>query len=79
MIRAFKSFSSRRINEFIKSDNWQRNGLRPFRTINPDENIDKFQWHKSFYDHIIRNEKSYLKIKNYINWEKDTNYINYEK
>lgn len=33
-------------------------------------------WQKSFYDHIIRNEKEYLKIKEYIknnviNWRKD--------
>ena len=33
-------------------------------------------WQKSFYEHIIRNEKEYLKIKEYIknnviNWRKD--------
>ena len=33
-------------------------------------------WQKSFYEHIIRNEKEYLRIKEYIknnvvNWEKD--------
>ena len=33
-------------------------------------------WHKSYYDHIIRNEKSYAKIWDYIdtnpyNWHKD--------
>lgn len=33
-------------------------------------------WQKSFYEHIVRNEKEYLKIKEYIknniiNWEKD--------
>ena len=33
-------------------------------------------WQKSFYEHIIRNEKEYLKIKEYIknniiNWKKD--------
>jgi REP element-mobilizing transposase RayT len=35
-----------------------------------------FQWQRSFYDHIIRNEKSYLTIKQYIrnnpqNWSQD--------
>jgi REP element-mobilizing transposase RayT len=35
-----------------------------------------FAWHRSFHDHIIRNEKSYLNIDNYIdsnpqNWLKD--------
>ncbi len=33
-------------------------------------------WQKSFYEHIIRNDKEYLKIKEYIktnplNWKKD--------
>lgn len=35
-----------------------------------------FAWHRSFHDHIIRNEKSYTNIFNYIsnnpnNWHKD--------
>jgi putative transposase len=47
IIRGFKTFSSRKINE-------QRNIT------------DKFQWQKSFYDHIIRNEKSLNKIREYI-------------
>ncbi|KAA3612473.1 MAG: hypothetical protein D8M58_20120 [Calditrichaeota bacterium] len=38
-----------------------------------------FQWQSRFYDHIIRNEKSYLKIKDYIRynpnkWEDDRYY-----
>ena len=41
--------------------------------INP-----KFAWHTRFYDHIIRNQAAYLRIKNYIlnnpkNWEEDKN------
>jgi REP element-mobilizing transposase RayT len=57
MIRGFKTFSSRKINEGIKSDN-------------------KFQWQKSFYDHIIRGEKSLDLIREYIQnnplkWELD--------
>jgi len=36
-------------------------------------------WQKSFYEHIIRNEKEYYKIKEYIknnivNWKKDKYY-----
>ncbi|MBI2436748.1 MAG: transposase [Candidatus Magasanikbacteria bacterium] len=45
MVRAFKTFSSRRINEIAN-----------FR----------FQWQKSFYDHIVRNEKTLEYIRNYI-------------
>ena len=57
MIRGFKTFSSRKINEEIKNDN-------------------KFQWQKSFYDHVIRNEKSLHNLRHYIilnslKWEWD--------
>jgi len=59
MIRAFKSFSSRRINK-----------IADFR----------FQWQKSFYDHIIRNDESFYKISEYIvnnpgKWADDRFYI----
>jgi putative transposase len=47
MIRGFKTFSSRKINEGIKGDN-------------------KFHWQKSFYDHVIRNEKSLDNLRRYI-------------
>jgi REP element-mobilizing transposase RayT len=47
MIRGFKTFSSRKINEELKVDN-------------------KFQWQKSFYDHVIRNEKSLENLRQYI-------------
>jgi REP element-mobilizing transposase RayT len=47
MIRGFKTFSSRKINEEIKNDN-------------------KFQWQKSFYDHVIRNETELYRIRDYI-------------
>jgi putative transposase len=38
-----------------------------------------FAWHRSFHDHIIRDEKSYLNIVNYIqnnpnSWDKDKFY-----
>ena len=47
IIRGFKTFSSRKINEEIEIDN-------------------KFQWQKSFYDHIIRDERSLDLIREYI-------------
>lgn len=57
IMRGFKTFSSRRINE----------------TIN---NGTKFHWQKSFYDKIIRDEKSLYDIRKYIQenplkWEFD--------
>jgi hypothetical protein len=57
IVRGFKTFSSRRINEEIKIDN-------------------KFQWQKSFYDHVIRDDKSLENLRQYIiynplKWESD--------
>ena len=47
-----------------------------------EKNNHQFQWQKSFYDHIIRNEKSLFKIREYIQnnplkWEmeKDRNHL----
>ncbi|MBX9806931.1 MAG: transposase [Flavobacteriaceae bacterium] len=42
-------------------------------------NYEEFAWHRSFHDHIIRGEKSYLNIVNYIEnnpdrWSKDKFY-----
>ncbi len=57
IIRGFKTFSSRKINEEMKIDN-------------------KFQWQKSFYDHVIRDDKSLENLRQYImfnplKWELD--------
>ena len=46
--------------------------------INNDDYYMQFSWQKSFYDHIIRNEKSLFKIREYIinnplKWEFDQN------
>ena len=43
------------------------------------KSIGKSIWQKSFYEHVIRNEKDYYIIKEYIqnnpdNWEKDKYY-----
>ena len=58
IIRAFKTFSSRKINDLQKSLH--------------------FQWHRNYYEHIIRNEKElYFKRKYIINnplkWDLDEN------
>jgi len=57
IMRGFKTFSSRKINEAV-------------------ENGNRFQWQKSFYDHVIRNEKSLDNLRQYIQnnplkWELD--------
>jgi REP element-mobilizing transposase RayT len=68
IMRGFKTFSSRKINA-------AGNGSKPFPTIDA-KNIDSFQWQKSFFDHIIRNEESLNRIRQYImynplKWELD--------
>lgn len=62
------------------------NNLREFNSNNPDElqfaptekikSLDFKIWQRNYYEHIIRNEKAYQRISNYIktnpiNWEKD--------
>ncbi len=55
---------------------FKRNVSRQIRKeINPD-----FQWQRSYYDHVIRDEQSLEKIREYIlsnpeNWERDCNRI----
>lgn len=43
-----------------------------------ENGLEKFAWQRSFYDHIIRNEKSLTQIRNYIRynpmkWGEDRN------
>ncbi|MFA5346182.1 MAG: transposase [Candidatus Omnitrophota bacterium] len=62
IMRGFKTFSSRRVNETIKTGN-------------------KFHWQKSFYDHVIRDEMSLGRIREYIRnnpkqWDTDKENVN---
>ncbi|MBD3300482.1 MAG: hypothetical protein GF347_03970 [Candidatus Moranbacteria bacterium] len=52
IIRGFKTFSSRKINDYLKSKKFSI----------------KFQWQRSYHDHIIRNQNSYEKINRYIKY-----------
>ena len=57
IIRGFKTFSSRRINERLNGDG-------------------RFQWQKSFHDHIIRGGGDLTRVREYIidnplQWEDD--------
>lgn len=65
IMRQFKSFSSKRINEYLK-----RNGLEPFPTGK--------LWQKSYFDHIIRDEDDYktrveYMMNNPLKWEFEHN------
>ena len=64
-VRAFKTFSSRRINEGLNGKG-------------------RFQWQKSFHDHIIRNEQDLTRIREYIvnnplKWDEDVENKNQAK
>jgi REP element-mobilizing transposase RayT len=66
VIGAFKSLSTNAYIKGVHSQNWQ--------------SFDKRLWQKNYYEHIIRNEKAYLHISDYITnnpqkWELDTFYI----
>ena len=62
MVQRFKTITTKKYIDGVKSDIYP-----PF---------EKKIWQKSFYDHIIRNEKSYLEIWQYIDenplkWQED--------
>ena len=66
MIQWFKTMTTNAYIQGVRQKNWY-----PFH---------KKLWQKSFHEHIIRDEKSYLKISQYIetnpeNWEEDTYFI----
>jgi REP element-mobilizing transposase RayT len=52
VIRWFKTITT---NEYIKE-----------RTLNNWPKFDKRIWQRNYYERIIRNEKEYIKVKNYI-------------
>jgi REP element-mobilizing transposase RayT len=76
IIRGLKTFSSRNINLHLKEEFFKRTGLKPV----PTENMEKFQWQRSFHDRIIRDDEELKNITEYIkmnpeNWEKDENFM----
>ena len=71
LMGAYKTTTSKQIH-LLEEDRLalDRNRSRPVPT---------FKWQRSFHDHIIRNEGSYLRISNYIlnnpsNWKEDKFY-----
>ena len=67
MIGAFKSLTTNKFIENVKMNNW-----KPF--------VGKL-WQRNYYEHIIRSEKSYNWITDYIqsnleNWKDDRFYKN---
>ena len=58
----FKPFPTHGLSEIVR-------GFKTFSSLRINERIfgnDRFQWQKSFYDHIVRSEKSLDLIREYI-------------
>ncbi len=63
MVGAFESITTMQYIRGVKNNNWQT--------------FDKKLWQRNYWEHIIRNEQSYLKISEYIinnpaNWNNDS-------
>ncbi len=63
VVQWFKTMTTNDYIRNVKSNNWQR--------------FDEKLWQRNYWEHIIRNEKSHLKISEYIknnpqNWEEDS-------
>ncbi len=66
IVGRFKSLTTRRYIDGVEKSNWQR--------------FDTRLWQRSYYEHVIRDERDYESIVEYIwtnpqNWEKDEEYI----
>jgi len=66
IMHRFKSFTTNQYNKGVKQNNWH-----PF---------DKKLWQRNYYEHVIRNEKSYDQICEYIathtlHWQDDKYYV----
>ena len=69
-------------NKMLLSNVIQQYKAAVTREINKLELIPDFKWQKSFYDHIIRNEVSLTKIRNYmqtnpVTWDNDKENLNF--
>ena len=65
VIGVFKSLTTNNYIQNVKQNNWQR--------------FNKKLWHRNYYEHIIRDEKSYHQISEYIQtnplkWQDDKYY-----
>ncbi|MCF6255245.1 MAG: transposase [Gammaproteobacteria bacterium] len=65
IVGAFKSITTNEYIHGVKQNHWPR--------------FDKKLWQRNFYEHIVRDEESYLKISEYIKtnpakWQDDTYY-----
>ena len=66
IVRRFKTLTTKRYIDGVKKNNWTR--------------ISTKLWHRNYYEHIIRDEKSYVQISEYIQtnplkWKDDKYYV----
>ena len=65
IVHRFKTLTTKRYTDGVKNNNWPR--------------FDKRLWQRNYYEHIIRNEKTYYQISEYIEtnplkWKNDKYY-----
>ena len=75
IVRGYKGATTRRIKEVISNNESKDNC-----SFNPGIYFENSIWQRNFHDHIIRNQKSYIKIAEYIEnnpytWKDDKYYI----
>lgn len=66
IVHRFKTMTTNEYIQGVKNNNWP--------------GFNKKFWQRNYYEHIIRNEKSYLEISEYIinnplNWQGDKYYV----
>lgn len=76
IIRMFKARSKRLNDKNLNSTPKKQPNVEERFIVHEKQLYTPFQWQKSFYDHVIRNEQDYARIQNYIinnpvRWEMD--------
>ncbi len=76
IIRMFKARSKRLNDKNLNSTPKKQPNVEERFIVHEKQLYTPFQWQKSFYDHVIRNEQDYARIQSYIinnpvRWEMD--------
>ena len=76
VVRGFKGATTKRIKNIITNDDYNK----PMGFDSATIDLSKSIWHRNYHDHIIRNQKAYIKIAEYIEnnpftWKDDRFYL----
>lgn len=82
IIRGYKGATTKKIKEIIRSSTGELQFAPTDKGFAPAEfDLSKSIWQRNYYEHIIRNDRAFSKIENYIinnllKWEEDKFYKN---